>query len=141
MYCISHTSLQIYTDGSRGDGEISGSGVHILTPTGVMDIKIKNPVFCSVFRLKLTAIRRGLQYACETEVQFQDAWILTDSRASVQHLSNWTSIGDQTSLDILNLLNRISFNHRVHFQWAPSHVGLMVMRKPISLPGLRLKRR
>ncbi|GFU64002.1 RNase H domain-containing protein [Trichonephila clavipes] len=67
---------------------------------------------------------RGLQYACETEVQFQDVWILTDSRASVQSLSNWTSIGNQTSLDILNLIDRISSNHCVHFQQVPSHVGI-----------------
>ncbi|GFV91661.1 hypothetical protein TNCV_4762261 [Trichonephila clavipes] len=59
---------------------------------------------------ELIAIRRGIQYACETEVQFQNVWILTDSRASVQHLSNWTSIGDQTSLDIL--------------KWVPSYVGI-----------------
>ncbi|GFX12513.1 RNase H domain-containing protein [Trichonephila clavipes] len=113
--CILQTSLQIYTDGSRCDGGISGSGVHILTPTGVMDIKIKNPNFCSVFRLELITIRRGLQYACETEVQYQDIWILTESHASVQHLSNWTSIGNQTSLNIRNLLDRISSNHPVHF--------------------------
>ncbi|GFT52842.1 putative RNA-directed DNA polymerase from transposon BS [Trichonephila clavipes] len=105
-------------------GGISGSEVHIITPTGVMDIKIKNPNFCSVFRSELTAVRRGLQYACETQVQFQDVWILTDSRASIQHPSNWKSIGDQTSLDILNLLDWISSNHCVHFQWIPSQVGI-----------------
>ncbi|GFW88680.1 putative RNA-directed DNA polymerase from transposon BS [Trichonephila clavipes] len=103
----------IYTDGRRGDGGISVSGMHILTPTGVMDIKIKNPNFGSVFRSELITIRRVLQFACETEGQFQDVRILTDSRASVQHLSNWTSIGDQICLDIL--LGWISSNHRVHF--------------------------
>ncbi|GFS88803.1 hypothetical protein TNCV_1000191 [Trichonephila clavipes] len=30
----------------------------------------------------------------------------------------------QTSLDSLNLLNRISSNHRVHFQWVLFHVGI-----------------
>ncbi|GFU56934.1 RNase H domain-containing protein [Trichonephila clavipes] len=64
------------------------------------------------------------QYACKTKVQFQDVWILTDSRASVQHLSNWISIGDQTSLDILNLLDQISIKHCAHFQGIPSHVGI-----------------
>ncbi|GFU88701.1 RNase H domain-containing protein [Trichonephila clavipes] len=89
-----------------------------------MDIKIENPNFCLVFRWELIAIRRGMQFACETEVQFQCVWILTYNHASVQHLSNWTSVGDQTSLDILYLLDRISSNHRVHFQWVPSHVGI-----------------
>ncbi|GFX84029.1 hypothetical protein TNCV_4858371 [Trichonephila clavipes] len=77
----------------------------------------------SIFRSELVDIRRGLQFACETEVQFRDVWILTDSPVSVQHLSYWTFIGNQTSLDVLNLLGRIFSNRRVHFQWIPSHMG------------------
>ncbi|GFV92319.1 hypothetical protein TNCV_3949291 [Trichonephila clavipes] len=103
-----------YTYCSRGDSGISCSEVHILTPTEIMDIKIKPPNLGSVFRSALIAMRRGLQFACETEFQFQDVWILTDSRASVQHISNWTPIRDHTSRDILNL-DRIYSNHRVHF--------------------------
>ncbi|GFY12106.1 hypothetical protein TNCV_4976061 [Trichonephila clavipes] len=57
--------------------------------------------------------------------------ILTNSIASVQHLSNWTSIGDQTSLDILN---RTFSNHRVHFQGVPSHVGIDGNEKADFLP-------
>ncbi|GFV23285.1 hypothetical protein TNCV_4779991 [Trichonephila clavipes] len=60
-----------------------------------MDIRIKNPNYCSVFRSELIAIRRGLQFACETKVQFQDVRILTDSCTSVQHLYNWTNIGSR----------------------------------------------
>ncbi|GFV38447.1 RNase H domain-containing protein [Trichonephila clavipes] len=92
-------------------------------------------VFGKMFRSELIAIRRGLQYACETEVQFQDAWILTDSRASIHHLSNWTSIRDQTSLDILHLLDRISSNHRIHFQWVTSPVGIYGNEKADFLAG------
>ncbi|GFV97721.1 RNase H domain-containing protein [Trichonephila clavipes] len=62
----------IYTVGSRGDGGTTDSGVHILTPTRVMDIKIKNQNFCSVFRSELIAIKRGLPYTCETEFQLKD---------------------------------------------------------------------
>ncbi|GFW47940.1 hypothetical protein TNCV_2401271 [Trichonephila clavipes] len=89
-----------------------------------MDIKTKKTIFCSVFRSTLIAIRRSLQFACETEVQFQDAWILFDSRVLVQHLSNWTSKGHQTNLDIPKLLDRISSTHLVHFRWVPSHVTI-----------------
>ncbi|GFW82514.1 hypothetical protein TNCV_1794071 [Trichonephila clavipes] len=73
---------------------------------------------------ELIALRRSLQFACETEIQFQDVLTLTDNRASIQHLPNWTSIGYQTGLDILNLLGSISSNHRVHFHWVPSLVGI-----------------
>ncbi|GFW40028.1 RNase H domain-containing protein [Trichonephila clavipes] len=73
---------------------------------------------------KLRAIRRGLQCAAQLEDRFQEIWILTDSRASIQHLANWGDIGDQTRLDILSLLHDLSSGHSIHFQWIPSHVGI-----------------
>ncbi|XP_042909411.1 ribonuclease H-like [Parasteatoda tepidariorum] len=77
----------------------------------------------SVFRSELIAIRKGLQFAARAD-HFQDIWILTDSRASIQHISNWDIVGDQTSLDILDLLDRLSSNHSIHFQRIPSHGGV-----------------
>ncbi|GFV17518.1 putative RNA-directed DNA polymerase from transposon BS [Trichonephila clavipes] len=77
----------------------------------------------AVFRSELIATRRGLQCAAQLEDRFQKIWILTDSRASIQHLANWGDIGDQTSLDILSLLHDLSLGHSIHFQWIPSHVG------------------
>ncbi|GFS50001.1 RNase H domain-containing protein [Trichonephila clavipes] len=80
---IPQSSLKIYTDGSR------------------------------VFRSELIAIRRGLQCAAQLEDRFQEIWILTDSRASIQHLANWGDICDQTSLDILSLLHDLSSGHSI----------------------------
>ncbi|GFT01738.1 putative RNA-directed DNA polymerase from transposon BS [Trichonephila clavipes] len=85
---IPQSSLKIYTDGSRGEKSISGSGVYIPTPSGALEFKIKNPNYCSVFRSELIAIRRGLQCAAQLEDRFQEIWILTDSRATIQHLAN-----------------------------------------------------
>ncbi|GFX48349.1 dolichyl pyrophosphate Man9GlcNAc2 alpha-1,3-glucosyltransferase [Trichonephila clavipes] len=110
--------------GSRGEKGISGNGVYILTPSGALEFKIKNPNYCSFFRSELIAIRRGLQCAAQLEDRFQETWILTDSRASIQHLANWGDVGDQTSLDILSLLHDLSSGHSIHFQWIPSHVGI-----------------
>ncbi|GFV59126.1 putative RNA-directed DNA polymerase from transposon BS [Trichonephila clavipes] len=121
---IPQSSLKIYTDGSRGEKCISGSRVYIPTPSGALEFKIKNPNYCSVFRSELIAIRRGLQCAAQLEYRFQEIWILTDSRASIQHLANWGDIGDQTSLDILSLLRDLSSGHGIHFQWIPSPVGI-----------------
>ncbi|GFT83912.1 RNase H domain-containing protein [Trichonephila clavipes] len=45
-------------------------------------------------------------------------------RSSIQHLSNWTSIGDSTSRSILHLFQQLSDRHPYHLQWVPSHVGL-----------------
>ncbi|GFX00545.1 RNase H domain-containing protein [Trichonephila clavipes] len=120
---IPQSSLKIYTDGSRGEKGISGSGVYIYTPSGALEFKIKNSNFCSVFRSELIAIRRGLQCVAQLEDRFQEIWILTDSRASIQHLANLGDIGDQTSLDILSL-HDLSSGHSIHFQWIPSHVGI-----------------
>ncbi|GFX99677.1 RNase H domain-containing protein [Trichonephila clavipes] len=121
---IPQSSLKIYTDGSRGEKGISGSGVYIPTPSGALEFKIKNPNYCSVFRSELIAIRRDLQCAAQLEDRFQEIWILTDSRASIQHLANWGDIGDQTSLEIPSLLHDLSSGHSIHFKWIPSHVGI-----------------
>ncbi|GFU47820.1 hypothetical protein TNCV_4465601 [Trichonephila clavipes] len=50
--------------------------------------------------------------------------VITFSSGELKELAAQCSPGDNTSLDILNLLHRISSNHRVHFQWVPSHVGI-----------------
>ncbi|XP_055924407.1 uncharacterized protein LOC129956512 [Argiope bruennichi] len=86
-----------------------------------------------VFRSELIAIRRDLQYVVQVEEHFQDTRILTDSRTSIQHLSNWGIVIDQTSLDILNLLDTFSPGHAIHFQWNPSHVGVEGNEKADSL--------
>ncbi|GFW44604.1 RNase H domain-containing protein [Trichonephila clavipes] len=55
---------------------------------------------------------------------FSEIWILIDSRSSIQHLSNWPSIGDSTSRSILQFFQQLSDRHPIHLQWVPSHVGL-----------------
>ncbi|GFS81562.1 uncharacterized protein NPIL_172391 [Nephila pilipes] len=55
---------------------------------------------------------------------YQDIWILTDSRSSIQHLQNWLRIGDRASFSKLILLQKLSFCHNVHFQWILSHISI-----------------
>ncbi|GFY29861.1 RNase H domain-containing protein [Trichonephila clavipes] len=57
------------------------------------------------------------------DLAVSEIWILTDSRSSIQHLSNWPSIGDSTN--ILHLFQQLSDRHPIHLQWVPSHVGLL----------------
>lgn len=122
---IPKDALQIYTDGSKNDQGNSGSGIFIKTPTSAFRLKNRNPNSCSVFRSELIAIERGLKFVEDiVEPDFVDIWILTDSRSSVQHLSNWTSVGDRAGISILNSLSRLSVNSEVHIQWIPSHVGI-----------------
>ncbi|GFU79134.1 autophagy protein 5 [Trichonephila clavipes] len=105
-----------------GDGGISGTCVPIETPDGKFDIKIRNINCCSVFRSELIAIYRGLKFIdIASDLVFRDIWILTESRAATQHLSQWTTVGDRSSLNILDVVVRLS---SVYFQWVPSHIGL-----------------
>ncbi|GFW27667.1 RNase H domain-containing protein [Trichonephila clavipes] len=77
----------------------------------------------SVFKSELTAIKLGLE-AIINESDYGELWILSDSRSSLQHLHNWTQVGDKTSISILHNLKLISKHHDVHFQWIPSHVDI-----------------
>ncbi|GBM53379.1 hypothetical protein AVEN_81930-1 [Araneus ventricosus] len=59
-----------------------------------------------------------------SESNFGDLCILTDSRCSIQHLTNSTYVGDKTSLSILQQLKLISLQHDAHFRWIPPHVDI-----------------
>ncbi|GFS80828.1 uncharacterized protein TNCV_1334561 [Trichonephila clavipes] len=48
-----------------------------------------------------------------------------DSRSSIQHLSNWPSVGDSTNRSILHLFQQLSDWCPIHLQWVPSNVGLL----------------
>ncbi|GFW49714.1 RNase H domain-containing protein [Trichonephila clavipes] len=75
--------------------------------------------------MELIAITWGLSLINNIRDQtFSEIWILTDSRSSIQHLSNWPSIGDSTSRSILHLFQQLSDQHPIHLQWVPSQVGL-----------------
>ncbi|GFX17813.1 RNase H domain-containing protein [Trichonephila clavipes] len=74
-------------------------------------------------RPELTAIKLGFE-AIINESDYGELWILSDSRSSLQHLHNWTQVGDKTSISILHNLKLISKHHDVHFQWIPSHVDI-----------------
>ncbi|GFS90074.1 putative RNA-directed DNA polymerase from transposon BS [Trichonephila clavipes] len=101
IHGILHSALKIYTDGSMGG--ISGSGVHIETPDGLNSLQ-----FIDI----------------ASELVFRDVWILIDSRASIQHLSRCTTVGDMTTRNILDVVVRLSSRHSIYFQWVPSHIGL-----------------
>ncbi|GFT13229.1 hypothetical protein TNCV_4076871 [Trichonephila clavipes] len=79
-----------------------------------------------VFRSELIAFRRGLQCVAQLEDRFQEIWILTGSRASIQHLANLGDIGDQTSLDILSLLHDLSSGHMVAYRASTPQVQVQL---------------
>ncbi|XP_071041216.1 ribonuclease H-like [Parasteatoda tepidariorum] len=122
IHKIPNHALQIYTDGSMGAGAISGSGIFIFKGTGIK-ICIKNPDFCSVFRSELIAIEEAVKFCIADNVNL-DVWILSDSRSSIQHLSEWWRYGDRTTVNIVKLLNGLSHDIRIFFQWVPSHVNV-----------------
>ncbi|GFW81884.1 uncharacterized protein TNCV_2885581 [Trichonephila clavipes] len=99
--------------------------VNIETPDGIIDIKIRNNNCYSVFKSELIVIYNGLQFVdTASDHVFRGIWILTDSRASMQHLSRWTTVGDMASLNIMDLVAQLSSRHSIYFEWVPSDIGL-----------------
>ncbi|GFV49020.1 RNase H domain-containing protein [Trichonephila clavipes] len=68
-------------------------------------------LFCSVFRSELIAIDEALRII-KTMTSPDEIWILCDSRSAIQHLSDWTNVGDKTSVSILKILKNFPSNMR-----------------------------
>ncbi|XP_015915890.2 ribonuclease H-like [Parasteatoda tepidariorum] len=116
-------AVQLYTDGSRLDGDRSGSVIYIKLRDQEIKIKRRNPDFCSVFRSELIAILEGLDSIMSLS-RFIDIWIFSDSKSAIQHLIDWHNVRDSIGADILRKLKHLSLSHRIHFQWIPSHVDI-----------------
>ncbi|UYV85154.1 hypothetical protein LAZ67_X004755, partial [Cordylochernes scorpioides] len=115
-------AITIYTDGSRDELGHTGSGCLIKTTNGIEKMNRRNPDFCSVFRSELIAIYEALKSIRNTN--YQDIWILTDSRSAIQHLSHTGELRDKVSRNIIGYLQKLSKTSKIHLQWIPSHVGI-----------------
>ncbi|GFY06127.1 replication factor C subunit 3 [Trichonephila clavipes] len=76
-----------------------------------------------VLESELIAIEEALRII-KTMTSPDEIWILCDSRSAIQHLSDWTNVGDKTSVSILKNLKELSQQHEIYFQGIPSHIGL-----------------
>ncbi|GFU69651.1 putative RNA-directed DNA polymerase from transposon BS [Trichonephila clavipes] len=76
-----------------------------------------------VLESELIAIDEALRII-KTVTSPDEIWILCDSRSAIQHLSDWTNIGDKTSVSILKNLKELSQQHEIYFQCILSHIGL-----------------
>ncbi|UYV69858.1 hypothetical protein LAZ67_7000980 [Cordylochernes scorpioides] len=119
---IPKNAITIYTDGSRDELGHTGSGCLIKTTNGIEKMNRRNPDFCSVFRSELIAIYEALKSIRNTN--YQDIWILTDSRSAIQHLSHTGELRDKVSRNIIGYLQKLSKTSKIHLQWKPSHVGI-----------------
>ncbi|GFW95798.1 RNase H domain-containing protein [Trichonephila clavipes] len=119
-------AAKIYFDGSKGETNITDSGVLVELSDRVIKFQRRNTDRASVFRMELIDIMCGLSFINNIrDIAVSENWILADSRLSIQHLSNWPSIGDNTSRSILHLFQQLSDRRPIHLQWVPSHVGLL----------------
>ncbi|UYV71655.1 hypothetical protein LAZ67_8004009 [Cordylochernes scorpioides] len=119
---IPKNAITIYTDGSRDELGHTGSGCLIKTTNGIEKMNRRNPDFCSVFRSELIAIYEALKSIRNTN--YQDIWILTDSRSAIQHLSHTGELRDKVGRNIIGYLQKLSKTLKIHLQWIPSHVGI-----------------
>ncbi|GFX96642.1 uncharacterized protein TNCV_244291 [Trichonephila clavipes] len=134
-------AAKIYTDGSKGETNTTGSGVLIELTGHVIKLQKRNADHASVLRTELIAIMCGLSFIKNLrDLAVSEIWILTDRRSSIQHLSNWPSIGNSTSRSVLHLFQQLSDRHPtvgplstvVPFSCRPSREGSC---------GLSLRRR
>ncbi|UYV68044.1 hypothetical protein LAZ67_5002897 [Cordylochernes scorpioides] len=119
---IPKNAITIYTDGSRDELGHTGSGCLIKTTNGIEKMNRRNPDFCSVLRSELIAIYEALKSIRNTN--YQDIWILTDSRSAIQHLSHTGELRDKVRRNIIGYLQKLSKTSKIHLQWIPSHVGI-----------------
>ncbi|GFV28323.1 hypothetical protein TNCV_858391, partial [Trichonephila clavipes] len=63
------------------------------------------------FRSELIAIDEALRII-KTMTSPDEIWILCDSRSAIQHLSDWTNVGDKTSVSLLKILKNFPSNMR-----------------------------
>ncbi|GFV24040.1 RNase H domain-containing protein [Trichonephila clavipes] len=118
----------------------AGSGIYIENSGQNFFISLLatiGSVFSSVFKSELTAIKLGLEAVLSMRVSYGETLkvFVEDGpgRSSLQHLHNWTQVGDKTSISILHNLKLISKHHDVHFQWIPSHVDIFGNEQADSL--------
>ncbi|GBN32013.1 hypothetical protein AVEN_169110-1 [Araneus ventricosus] len=84
----------------------------------------KNNYFFREERSELIAIDEASDHMISNNSSC-DIWSFTDSRSSIQFLSNWRNIGDKIGTDIVNKLRICSSHNDIHLQWIPSHVDLL----------------
>ncbi|GFW96476.1 RNase H domain-containing protein [Trichonephila clavipes] len=118
---------QYDTDSSKGETNTTGSGVLIELPGRVIKFQRRNADHASVFRTELISIMCGLSFINNIrDLAFSEIWILTDSRSSIQHLSNWPSIGDSTSRSIYSSPFSAAFGLAPYSSTGvPCHAGLL----------------
>ncbi|GFX89869.1 RNase H domain-containing protein [Trichonephila clavipes] len=80
---------------------VLGSGTTIKMGNGIRICK-RNPDICSVFRAELIAIKDAMKF-CFTKSVKTGIWIWSDSRSSIQHLSEWWKRGDRTTTSMVQL--------------------------------------
>ncbi|GFV05086.1 RNase H domain-containing protein [Trichonephila clavipes] len=108
-------AVKIYTDGSKGETNTTGSGVLIEIPGCIIKIQGRNADHASFFRTELIAIMCGLSLINSIQDQaFSKIWTLTDSPSSIQHLSNCLYIGDSTNSSILHVFQQLFERHPIH---------------------------
>ncbi|GFV39825.1 RNase H domain-containing protein [Trichonephila clavipes] len=54
----------------------------------------------------------------------RDIRTFTDSKSSIQYLSNWRNIGDRIGLNIIDNVKTFSTHNDIPLQWIPSQVDL-----------------
>ncbi|GFU73557.1 uncharacterized protein TNCV_3359971 [Trichonephila clavipes] len=110
---------EVYTDGSK-----------IGTETGLdVGVVVSEGSVCSSNPFRVSSVPLDIVAAAAEWYRYRIVTCLVTISSPVplktrRQLSHWTTVGVMISLNILDLVVRLSSRHSIYFQWIHSHIGL-----------------
>jgi Ribonuclease HI len=128
----SNNWLHIYTDGSLQDVE-EGAGAGIYCE--LFSFYKNQGSNTTNFDGEITAIDIALQHILYRTNEFQNAVILSDSKAAIQAISNYSEDPSSTIREIRSKIKQIyNLKKKLVLQWVPAHCGLIDNENADYLP-------
>ncbi|CAK1548758.1 unnamed protein product [Leptosia nina] len=117
-------SYHLFTDGSKHDGVV-GAAFVAFDPCEVhITKKFKLHPSCSVFQAEMLAIHKACEWIASNTTKIKSCVICSDSKSSLQELSNPYS-HNTFAVKIFELLHTIgSHSTKIGFAWVKAHEGI-----------------
>ncbi|CAK1545376.1 unnamed protein product [Leptosia nina] len=117
-------SYHIFTDGSKHDGVVGAAFVAFDPCEVYVTKKFKLHPSCSVFQAEMLAIHKACEWIASNSNNINSCIIFSDSKSSLQELSNPYSY-NTFAVNIFHLLHTLSSsNINVGFAWVKAHIGI-----------------
>jgi ribonuclease HI len=122
-----NTDIQVYTDGSVGEGQQNGGFGFVIIENGTVTHRECGPAGreCISYEAKVEAMSQATMWLQEqlSDVRKRIA-IVTDSMAVVMAVKSARNYNDAALLHLMERLITLTNSHEVELHWVPSHVGI-----------------